>query len=359
MRRRGSPDKTEKIILITFIIILSPVIAACMIRCAGSITEAAAALSEIKIGINNGDKYAIPVISHGYGYTTDKEERSLSKPTDTGPLPYPEETGIRSGKVIEETFGEYSGDQYFELNGGGQVRNCTDVSMNVLSAQSRLEPEFKITENGPAQVLVMHTHTTESYEPFEREYYDDSFSYRSTDNTMNVVAVGDAIVKELEKNGIRTIHDITVHDYPSYTGSYDRSAETVKNILKDNPDIKVVLDIHRDAIASDGDLIAPVAEINGKKAAQVMIISGCDDGTMNMPDYLKNFRFAAALQSQLETDSPGITRPILFDYRNYNQELTAGSLLIEVGSHGNTIDQAVYSGKRIGISLAAILNKLT
>jgi len=359
MRRRGSPYKTGKILLITFIIIISPVIAVCMIRCAGSITEAATALSEIKIGINNDNKYAIPVISHGYGYTKEKEEISIYKQTDTGPLPYPEETGIRSGRVTEETFGEYSGNQYFELNGGGQVRNCTDVSMNVLLAQSRLEPDFKITENASAQVLVMHTHTTESYEPYEREYYDASFSYRSTDNSMNVVAVGDAIVKELEKNGIRTIHDITVHDYPSYTGSYDRSAETIKKILKDNPDIKVVLDIHRDAIASDGDLIAPVTETGGRKAAQIMIISGCDDGTMNMPDYLKNFRLAAMLQSQLETDSPGITRPILFDYRNYNQELTSGSLLIEVGSHGNTIDQAVYSGKRIGISLSKVLDKLT
>lgn len=87
-----------------------------------------------------------------------------------------------------------------------------------------------------------------------------------------------------------------------------------------------------------------------------MIISGCDDGTMNMPNYLKNFHFASFLQSKLESSYSGLTRPILFDYRFYNQDLTTGSLLIEVGSHGNTLEQVKYSGKLIGKSLAEIIN---
>ena len=119
-----------------------------------------------------------------------------------------------------------------------------------------------------------------------------------------------------------------------------------------------MLDIHRDAIGGDGVIKQPVAEINGKKASQVMIISGCDDGTMHMPDYLKNFRFACLLQQQMETDFPGLTRPILFDYRKYNQDLTTGSILIEVGSHGNTLEQVEYAGELIGSSLARALQKL-
>ena len=89
-----------------------------------------------------------------------------------------------------------------------------------------------------------------------------------------------------------------------------------------------------------------------------MIISGCDDGTMGMPNCMKNFRFASSLQQQLEGDWQGLTRPILFDYRKYNQDLTTGSLLIEVGSHGNTLEQVQYSGQLIGDSLATLLNSM-
>lgn len=120
------------------------------------------------------------------------------------------------------------------------------------------------------------------------------------------------------------------------------------------------MDIHRDGIErEDGTRLAPVTEIDGREAAQIMIISGCDDGTMNMPDYMQNFRFASLLQSSIESMHSGLTRPVLFDYRFYNQDLTTGSLLIEVGSHGNSLDQALYSGELIGESLAEICKKLS
>ena len=109
--------------------------------------------------------------------------------------------------------------------------------------------------------------------------------------------------------------------------------------MEQYPSIKVVLDIHRDAIASETSAYQPYIEIGGKEAAQIMIISGCDDGTLDMPNYMKNFHFACRLQEKVESDNKGLTRPILFDYRHYNQDLTTGSLLIEVGSHGNTLEQ--------------------
>ena len=132
----------------------------------------------------------------------------------------------------------------------------------------------------------------------------------------------------------------------------------MKQYLEQYPSICVVLDIHRDAIQSDSTLSQPIVEIDGREAAQVMIISGCDDGTMEMPNYLQNFHFACRLQGNLEGMYPGLTRPILFDYRKYNQDLTTGSLLLEVGSHGNTLEQAQYSGELIGKALAQTLLKL-
>ena len=120
----------------------------------------------------------------------------------------------------------------------------------------------------------------------------------------------------------------------------------------------MALDIHRDAISNDSFAAQPYIEIDGKEAAQIMIISGCDDGTLDMPNYMKNFHFACSLQQQLENDYAGLTRPILFDYRHYNQDLTTGSLLIEVGSHGNTLEQVQYSGQLIGRSLSNLLNRI-
>jgi stage II sporulation protein P len=275
---------------------------------------------------------------------------------DVGPEPYPESLESHDGEISAMTYGYFSSSEYIPLEKGGQVRNVTSVSNKKLLEESKQLPDFKIELNDEPQVLIMHTHTTESYEPYQRGFYDSSFNSRTTDPTKSVIAVGNQIAYQLEQNGIGVIHDTTLHDYPSYNGSYDRSRVTVKKILEENPSIKIVLDIHRDAIEkADGCRVAPTTEINGKSAAQVMIICGCDDGTMNMPNYMKNFRFASLVQQQMESDYPTLTRPVLFDYRKYNQDLTTGSILVEVGGHANSIDQAIYSGELIGKSLANAL----
>ncbi len=303
-------------------------------------------------------------VSRGYGVQaetdpTEPPAKAVDAPVDAGPKPYPETWDLSGGTVNEVTYTAYSGTKFFDLEHVGQVQNLTSIPNETLYTESKLRPAFDIVLHSDPQVLIMHTHTTETFEPYERDAFDASFNYRTTDSSKNMVMVGDAIAQQLESAGIAVIHDGTIHDYPSYTGSYDRSAETVRAILEQYPSIKVVLDIHRDAISRDGVISQPVAVIDGKKAAQVMIISGCDDGTMGMPDYMQNFRFACLLQQQMESDYPGLTRPILFDYRKYNQDLTTGSLLIEVGSHGNTLEQAEYAGELIGKSLARALVSLT
>ncbi|MGN0630372.1 MAG: stage II sporulation protein P [Ruminococcus sp.] len=289
-----------------------------------------------------------------------KEEKTQEEDkSDAGEKPYPEKWNENEGtEIIRTTLGGYSGKKFVTLENGGMVANCTDTPNDVLLEESVLKPAFKISVNEKPQVLIMHTHTTETYEPYVRDCFDPSFNYRTTDSSKNVIAVGEAIAEKLRDAGIVTIHDETIHDYPSYTGAYERSAETVKAILEEYPSIKAVLDIHRDAIGTDTSITQPIAEINGKEAAQVMIISGCDDGTMDMPDYMFNFRFACRLQEQMEIMYPGLARPVLFDYRRYNQNLTKGSLLIEVGSHGNTLEQALYSGSLVGEALSEVLLEL-
>ena len=90
-----------------------------------------------------------------------------------------------------------------------------------------------------------------------------------------------------------------------------------------------------------------------------MIICGCDDGTDILPDYEENLKFAAYLQSNIEERYPTLTRPMLFDYRYYNQDLTTGSLLIEIGTHGNTIEQAKYTAELVGEEIATALLELS
>lgn len=260
-------------------------------------------------------------------------------------------------QLVHKTYTASASNIYIPLE-NGYIKNCTNLSRSEVEAQIQNPPYFTIEDTAEPQVLIMHTHTTESYVPFTGDYYDKTMSFRSTDNSQNMSVVGDRIARELEAAGIGVIHDTTQHDYPSYNGSYDRSAVTVQQYLEQYPSIKIVLDVHRDAIASGDQVYSAEAEIDGKTAAQVMIISGCDDGTMGYPDYMKNLSFAAALQNQLEGDYPTLTRPVLFDYRKYNQQLTTGSLLLEIGSHGNTLEQAAYTGELIGKSLGRLLNNL-
>ncbi len=265
--------------------------------------------------------------------------------------PYPTERILDDGTIVETHYGIQNGTQFLNLDIAGQVRNCTDWNNTQLLAESRIAPDLPLKADGTPMVLIYHTHTTESYELIDRSGVDDSFNYRTTDPTKNMVRVGEAIAEQLSAAGIGVIHAKEIHDYPVWSGSYTRSANTIQSILKTNPSICIALDVHRDAISNDTTVYAPVAEIQGKKAAQIMIISGCDDGTLNMPEYRRNFHLASRIQQTMEANFAGLTRPILFDYRKYNQDLTHGSLLIEVGSQGNTMEEARYAGELFGKAL--------
>ena len=259
------------------------------------------------------------------------------------------------GTITEQTYTADQSSLYIPLS-AGYLKNSTSLSNQQVSALLAQPLELTLEDTDQPQVLIVHTHTTESFEPFDRDFCDTSYTWRSTDNSQNVVRLGDILAQQLQQAGIGVIHDATQHDYPSYNGSYERSASTICKWLEQYPTIKVVIDLHRDAIESPaGSLIKPVAVIDGEKTAQVMIIAGCDDGTMNMPDWEQNLRWAAALQAAAESMYPGLTRPIFFCYRKYNMDLTGGSLLIEFGSHGNTLEEASRAAMYMGKAMAKVL----
>lgn len=120
-----------------------------------------------------------------------------------------------------------------------------------------------------------------------------------------------------------------------------------------------MIDGHRDSITqSNGTKIKPTAEINGKSAAQVMVLAGCESGDVtNYPNWMENLRFNLLLQRQLENDYPGLARAMSFKSCKYNFNIMNGSILLEIGSEANTLDEAVYSGQLIGEALVKIFKQ--
>ena len=287
----------------------------------------------------------------------EETEQGTGVPAEKPQKEVPEVPEDRRGKVTETQYSAKEGGTYVAF-GNAIIKNCTHHSAEKIKSMLKTGHSLSLsTEIGDTpQVLLYHTHATEGYEPADRGYFDLSGSWRSTDKSENMAAVGDVLEAVLKEKSIDVIHDTTMHDDPSYNGSYKRSAVTISNHLGENEHIEICLDIHRDAIEpSEQEIIKPTAVIDGKKAAQIMIIAGCDDGSMNMPDYWENLRFAAALADKLEELYPGICRPILFDYRKYNMDLSPGLLLIEIGATGNTLEEAQYSAELLGNALFALL----
>lgn len=261
----------------------------------------------------------------------------------------------KSGTIVEK--------QYDSANATAVFRNITvrnTTPSHGIDIQSALAKPVSLSVENKAEptVLIFHTHTTESYEMLNLGWYTADYVTRSDDPARNMVRVGTALCEELEKMGIGVIHDTQIHD-AKYTGAYDRSRASIEKIMQENPSIKVVIDVHRDAIKqSDGTRVKPTATVNGKKAAQIMIIAGCEDGKVtSFPSWEENLTFALRLQEIAETEYPGLMRPILFSARKYNMDVTPCSVLLEMGSDSNTLEEAEYSGRLIGTALGKLVTE--
>ena len=237
-----------------------------------------------------------------------------------------------------------------------QVRNTASIDIDI-AEELKGQLGFSIEQTDQPQVLIYHTHTSESYLPYDTGYFFESFFSRSTDCTENVCAVGEEIAQQLNAAGIVTIHDTTLHDYPSYSGAYDRSLATVEDILEKYPSIQVTLDIHRDGIGTDTEKTKPVFTLNGQKGAQMMILAGYNyDGCEEFRNWESNLRFALQIQKAAADWCPDMVRPLNFSDFMYNMNVTAGSLLIEVGAEANTLQEARYTGYCLGQILTQVLH---
>ena len=198
-------------------------------------------------------------------------------------------------------------------------------------------------------VLIVHSHGSESYE--NAENYKESGYYRTLDERYNMVSVGNRVAQLLEAGGIRVLHDTTLHDYPSYNDSYANSRTSVKEYLAQYPSIRLVLDLHRDAARDDdGNQVALTATVDGQKVAKLMLVVGTDV-RLKHPNWPENMSLAVKLHAQLEKNYPGICRPISFRNQRFNQDLSTGALIIEVGAAGNSRQEALRSAELLASTI--------
>ena len=234
------------------------------------------------------------------------------------------------------------------------INNETSYEVDVAACLAA-DTTIRSTGDGP-QVLIVHTHGSESYTPDAAFPYTPSENTRTTDTRYNVVRVGDELQKVLEEGGVQAVHICDIFDSPTYSGSYDRSLAAIEEALAQYPTIQVVIDLHRDSILTDdGTAYKTSCTIDGTEMAQLMFVVGTDEGGLYHPNWQSNLNYVTSLQYRLNRAWPGLMRPVNLRTQRFNQHATPGSMLVEVGSSGNTMTEALAAIRLFGQTLAADL----
>jgi stage II sporulation protein P len=200
-------------------------------------------------------------------------------------------------------------------------------------------------------VLILHTHATESYTKQPGQIYDEDSSYRTFNASYNMLSIGEELKRVLTAGGISVLHDRTLHDYPSYSGSYDHARQTIRAYLQAYPSIQMVIDLHRDALDFEQDpQLTTLATVGGQKSAQLMLVAGTDHN-VSYSHWEENLAMGVKLTAVLEKMYPGITRPIQLRPQRFNLDMSPGSLLVEVGANGNTHEEALIATRALGAAI--------
>lgn len=201
-------------------------------------------------------------------------------------------------------------------------------------------------------VLILHSHGTESYT--KTEDYKETTKYRTRNSDYNVVSVGARLAQVLEAGGIKVIHDTVMHDEDSYNNSYNHARASTKEYLKKYPSVSLVLDIHRDAVENKkGEQVKFTAKTEKGTAAQLMLVVGTN-ARLKHTDWPENMALAVKLHALLEKNYPGICRPISFRKQRFNQDLSTGALIVEVGTAGNDRQEALLAAEILGQTILSM-----
>lgn len=252
------------------------------------------------------------------------------------------ETGLKT-EVLESNVSPRYSQEYY----GVKIRNETDYKLT----NEVLDPtSLEINTNN---IIIYQTHSCESYTASEKYQYKQTGNFRTTDKNFSVIRVGRELTNQLKSYGYNVIHDENYHDYPSYTGSYTSSLNTVTKLLEENKDTDIVIDVHRDAVGDN--TYAPTVKIGDEYAAQIMFVVGGNGSSIPHPEWQQNLKFAIKVQQKANELYPGLFRPIILRESGYNQQVSKAASLIEVGATGNTLDQCLVSMKYLAKVLDEVL----
>ena len=213
--------------------------------------------------------------------------------------------------------------------------------------------DWNLTGEKPP-VLILHTHATESYTKQPGQIYEEDSMYRTFNASYNMLSIGEELTRVLTAGGISVLHDRTLHDYPSYSGSYDHARKTIRAYLEAFPTIQMVIDLHRDAMDFEQDpQLTTMATVGGQRSAQLMLVAGTDHN-VSYSHWEENLAMGVKLTAVLEKMYPGITRPIQLRPQRFNLDMSPGSLLVEVGANGNTHEQALIATRALGAAILAM-----
>ncbi len=233
----------------------------------------------------------------------------------------------------------------------GDLRSASSLTVDQLSLL-REGWSYTLSAESP-QVLIFHTHSCEAYTPQGEDVYEASGDFRTLEDSQSVIAVGDELAAVLEQRGFGVIHDRSLYDYPSYNGAYDRSGAAVRQQLEANPGIRVVIDLHRDSLGGRRtEYLLP----DGTKSAQVMLLLTTGENGLYHPSWRENLKLGLELQNRMRLDYPGLARPLYLSPARYNQHLSPGSLLVEVGTDANTLQEAKQAARLFADCLAQVLD---
>lgn len=206
--------------------------------------------------------------------------------------------------------------------------------------------ENKIASETPL-IALYNTHTSETYE------LTDGLAHLKG-KAGGITLVSREMQKAIEeKYKIAVTYSPVLHDL-SFNKSYVESEKTVKQILKDNSNLEMIFDIHRDGSMSREQSIV---KINGKNVARILIVVGTN-ARADHPKWRENLEFARKIAAKLDAMYPGLCRGVSIKQGRYNQQYSPHAILVEIGSSKNTTEEAVESGRLFADVAVAVLNDL-
>lgn len=269
--------------------------------------------------------------------------------TEEGPSPAPaatEENGTTPNSGMARTVAVTTEDGYIRV-GDVFIKNTSRQTVEDIVFDGTFAA--KLGEDAP-QVLILHTHGSEAYTMPEGQEYVSTGSFRTADASVSVMRVGDEMAAVLSEHGISVLHDRALYDDPEYNGAYYRAEDAIEAYLEKYPSISFILDVHRDALEDKAGHQYKVITREDPSCAQVSLVMGS-----SWEGWQENLKLAAAVQQHLTDQYPTLMRPVTVRNSDYNEYFTPGSLLVEVGAAGNTLDEALAAARLFANGFAEVV----